>query len=256
MPGLAQVRRMEAVSFRSFPATSTFFDGSWAIRLTAGHPAKRLNSVSPLDPSDHANIDARVEMAQHRFDSFGRRLVFRLSPLAPTALDDVLDDRGWIYLDETIVMVADLEEQNFVDAMDQLPLQDVGLWVDAFLALSEMDDKNKPGLAEVIGAIKPVSGLFITQNGDNEPVSALRCVQDNDLAGLFDVVTNIKFRGQGHGRAAILSALKWAVKMGAETGWLQVVADNEAALKLYQTLGFRELYRYTYRAAPQTPQTP
>ena len=253
MPGLAQVRRMEAVSFRSFPATSTFFDGSWAIRLTAGHPAKRLNSVSPLDPSDHANIDARVEMAQHRFDSFGRRLVFRLSPLAPTELDDVLDDRGWDYFDETVVMVADLDKFDLGDAMDQLPLQDVGLWVDAFLALSEMDDKNKPGLAEVIGAIKPVSGLFITQNKDNEPVSALRCVQDHDLVGMFDVVTNTKFRGQGYGHASVLSALKWAVKMGAETGWLQVVADNQAALNLYQSLGFRELYRYTYRAAPQTP---
>ena len=251
MPGLAQVRRMEAVSFRSFPATSTFFEGSWAIRLTAGHPAKRLNSISPLDPSDHANIDARVEMAQHRFDSFGRRLVFRLSPLAPTELDDALDNLGWIYFDETVVMVADLGQSDLSGAMDQLPLQDVGLWVDAFLELSEKDDIFKPGLAEVIGAIKPASGLFITQNEENEPVSVLRCVQDNDLAGLFDVVTNPKYRGQGHGRAAVLSALKWAVKKGADTGWLQVVADNPAALKLYQSLGFRELYRYTYRAAPQ-----
>lgn len=252
MPGLAQIRRMEAISFRSFPANSTFFDGSWAIRLTAGHPAKRLNSVSPLDPSDHANIDARVEMAQHRFDSFGRRLVFRLSPLAPAELDDVLDDLGWDTFDETVVMVADLNSQDFSAAMDQLPLQDVGLWVDAFLELSEKDEKNKPGLAEVIGAIKAVSGLFITQNTDNDPISALRCVQDNDLAGLFDVVTNIQLRNQGHGRASILSALKWAVKNGAETGWLQVVSDNEAALNLYQSLGFRELYRYTYRAAPQS----
>jgi len=253
MPGLAQVRRMEAVSFRSFPATSTFFDGSWAIRLTAGHPAKRLNSVSPLDPSDHANIDARVEKAQHRFDSFGRRLVFRLSPLAPVELDRVLDEREWIRFDESIVMIADLEALNFLDAMDHLPLKDVGVWVDAYLELSNEDGEKKPGLAEVIGAIKPESGLFVTRNTDNDLISVLRCVQDYDLAGLFDVVTNTKFRGQGYGRASVLSALKWAVKMGAETGWLQVVADNQAALNLYQSLGFRELYRYTYRAAPQTP---
>lgn len=252
MPGLAQIRRMEAVSFRSFPATSTFFDGSWAIRLTAGHPAKRLNSVSPLDPSDHANMDARVEMAQHRFDSFGRRLVFRLSPLAPKALDSVLDDRGWITFDETIVMVADLNGCDFSNCMDQLPLKDVGVWVDAYLELSEETVRNKPGLVEVIGAIKPETGLFITRNSGDEFVSAARCVQDNDLAGLFDVVTNPEFRNQGYGRACVSSALKWAVKMGAETGWLQVVADNPAALKLYQSLGFRELYRYVYRAAPKT----
>lgn len=250
MPGLAQVRRMEAISFRSFPANSTFFDGSWAIRLTAGHPAKRLNSVSPLDPSDHANIDARVEKAQHRFDSFGRRLVFRLSPLAPPELEKVLDDRGWVGFDESIVMVADLEALDFSNAMDQLPLKDVGLWVDAFLELSEDVGKNKPGLVEVIAAIEPVIGLFVTRNLTDQPLSALRCVRDNDLAGLFDVVTNIEARNQGHGRAIISSALKWAVKNGAVVGWLQVVADNQAALKLYQSFGFRELYRYNYRAAP------
>ena len=250
MPGLAQVRRMEAISFRSFPATSTFFDGSWAIRLTAGHPAKRLNSVSPLDPSDHANIDARVEMAQHRFDSFGRRLVFRLSPLAPSELAGVLDGRGWSVFDETIIMIADLETLDFSGAMDQLPLKDVGLWVDAFLELSEDTEENKPGLAEVIAAIEPTTGLFVTRNSNNEPLSALRCVQDNDLVGLFDVVTNVEARHQGHGRAIVSSALKWAIKGGASIGWLQVVADNIAAVKLYESFGFQELYRYNYRAAP------
>ena len=61
---LGQVRRMEAVAFRSFPATTTYFDGTWAIRLTAGHPAKRLNSVNPLDPSDIAHMDERIEAAE------------------------------------------------------------------------------------------------------------------------------------------------------------------------------------------------
>ena len=58
---------MEAVAFRSFPATTTYFDGTWAIRLTAGHPAKRLNSVNPLDPSDTANLAERIDEAGRRF---------------------------------------------------------------------------------------------------------------------------------------------------------------------------------------------
>jgi len=86
MPDLTQVRRLEAVSFRSFPSTSTHYDGTWAIRLTAGHPAKRLNSVNPLDPSDHSYIDARLELAKRRFDSFGRPLVFRFLPFNQIAV--------------------------------------------------------------------------------------------------------------------------------------------------------------------------
>ena len=83
---LAWIRQLEAIAFRSFPSTSTFYDGTWAIRLTAGHPAKRLNSVNPLDPSDTGELAVRMAKAQRRFDSFGRPLMFRLSPLAPPAL--------------------------------------------------------------------------------------------------------------------------------------------------------------------------
>lgn len=249
MPFLAQVRRLEAVSFRSFPSTSTHYDGTWAIRLTAGHPAKRLNSVNPLDPSDHAYIDARLELAKHRFESFGRTLVFRQSPLAPPELENLLDDRGWERFDESIVMMMDLTSLDFSDEIDQLPLKDIGYWVDSFLHLSKDSDKNKPGLVEVISSIQPVSGLFVKQF-EGETVAAVRCVHDNDLVGIFDLVTGIKHKRQGYARRLIGSALKWARNSGARTAWLQVVADNEAAYSLYREIGFNELYRYSYRKAP------
>ena len=54
-------------------------------------------------------------------------------------------------------------------------------------------------------------------------------------------------RGRGFARRAVLSALKWAHSRGARLGWLQVEADNAAAIHLYASLGFSELYRYHYR---------
>lgn len=253
MPGLAQVRRLEAVSFRSFPSTSTHYDGTWAIRLTAGHPAKRLNSVNPLDPSDHAFVDARLELAKHRFESFGRPLVFRQSPLAPPELEEILDGRGWTRFDDSMVMILDLSSLDLSAAVDQVPLQDIGYWVDSFLHLSCDTNELKPGLVEVISAIQPVSALFV-RNVEDCHVAAVRCVHDNDLVGIFDVVTGPDHQRQGHGRMLMASALKWAKKSGATHAWLQVVASNLAAVKLYQEFGFEELYRYAYRKAPDSKQ--
>jgi len=242
---LPQIRRLEAVSFRSFPATSTHYDGTWAVRLTAGHPAKRLNSVTPLDPQDHSRIDQRLEMARHRFESFGRPFVFRHSPLAPTVLETMFQERGWQRFDESIVMLAPLAAMELDDVVDQIPIQDTGLWVDGFLQLSKEERSSKPGLVEVISAIQPECGLFLRED-EKKAVAAVRCVHDNDLAGIFDLVTGEAFRREGHGRAIMESALKWARSRGARSAWLQVVATNHAAVELYGAMGFSEVYRYAY----------
>ena len=64
------------------------------------------------------------------------------------------------------------------------------------------------------------------------------------------MVTGSDFRQRGHARELVGGALKWAKLSGARHGWLQVVADNKAALELYKSFGFAELYRYAYRKAP------
>jgi ribosomal protein S18 acetylase RimI-like enzyme len=252
MPGLSQVRRLEAVSFRSWPATNTHYDGAWAIRLTAGHPSRRINSVNPLDPADHADLEGRIQRAAERFKAFGRPLVFRQSPLAPVDLENMLDARGWPRFDETIVMTADLDQVPLDNAIDQVPMKDTGRWLDNIIAMKSIAREVKPGLSELIGSIQTSVGLFVTESSEGMPYSAAMCVHDNDLAGLFEIVTHPGFRHQGRGREIVLNSLRWAKKRGARRAWLQVVSANRPALALYRSLGFREAYRYAYRQAPES----
>ena len=248
-PDLSQVRRMEAVSFRSFPSTTLHYDGTWAIRLTAGHPAKRINSVNPLDPGDKRDLENRLELAARRFESYGRRLVFRQTPLAPAELDTLLDARGWERFDQSHVMVATLADLDLAGAVDRVPLQDVGRWVDCYLHLSGEPVERKAGMVEVISSTKPRTGLFVEEMANGDILSAVRCVVDGDLAGLFELETNPGHRRRGHGSRLVGSALKWAVSQGATSAWLQVVAENEPAIGLYRQFGFEVLYTYFYRQA-------
>src|SRR5262245_1321314 len=122
---LAQIRQMEAVGFRAWPASSVHYDGSWAIRMTASHPSKRLKSVNPLDPADIDNMEQRVARAEQRFRAYGRPPIFRQSPLSPPELDLYLEDSGWRRFDESMVMTVELADVDLSDAIDQIPLKDI-----------------------------------------------------------------------------------------------------------------------------------
>jgi ribosomal protein S18 acetylase RimI-like enzyme len=243
---LATVRRYEAAGFRAWPAAAVHYDGTWVVRLTAGHPAKRLNSVNPLDPGDIRQIPERIGRAARRFDAYGRPLTFRLSPLSGSTIPAYLDAEGWSRFDESLVMRMPLAQAPVDQAMDQIPLKDISRFVSASLKVHDADASLRPGLSEIIGAIQPEAGLFALERGD-EALATLICVHDGDLAGLFEIATDKAVRNQGHGRQLILSALKWARLRGAREAWLQVEADNRPALALYHALGFSEVYRYHYR---------
>lgn len=250
MHRLAIVRRLEAVGFRAWPAASIQYDGSWQVRLTAGHPSKRLNSVNPLDPSDHGDVETRVERAARRFSAYGRPLIFRQSPLAPPQLDAYFDAKGWRRFDETTVMMADIRKLDLDAALDHLPVRELGRYVDANILVHGRDRSIKPGLTEVISSIRPASGWFVIEEPDAGPVATALCVHDSDMAGIFEVATRSDRRNKGYGREVVTAALRWARMRGAEQAWLQVATTNEAAMDLYDRFGFEEIYRYDYRQAP------
>jgi ribosomal protein S18 acetylase RimI-like enzyme len=245
-PQLALVRRFEAAGFRAWPAASTHYDGTWAIRLTAGHPARRLNSINPLDPGDNGNLMERMARAERRFEAYGRPLTFRMSPLAGPTLTRFLDEKGWARLSESLVMRLDLNDQLLSGAMSQIPLKDMGRFISAAIGIGSLDPSLRPGLSELISSVQPEVGLFVVEN-EGRPVSTAICVRDGALAGLFEIATDESQRGRGFGRRAILSSLKWAHSRGARHAWLQVELANETAIGLYRALGFEEIYRYHYR---------
>jgi ribosomal protein S18 acetylase RimI-like enzyme len=246
-PGFTpRVRQFEAAGFRAWPAAAVSYDGAWMVRLTAGHPAKRLNSVNSLDPGDGHDVEARLARAAQKFRAYGRPVTIRVTPLTPVALTDHCDAHGWARMGASLIMEAPLSRLPLDEAVDQIPLQDIGRFVDAAIDSGSLLHDNRAGLSEVIEAIEPARGLFVREQ-HGQTVASLVCVQEADLAGVFEVATNPAFRRKGHARSILLSALKWAAARGARSAWLQVEEANHAALALYSGLGFLPVYGYHYR---------
>ncbi|MFB9952787.1 GNAT family N-acetyltransferase [Rhizobium puerariae] len=243
---LPLVRRLEAVSFRAWPAASVVYDGSWQVRLTGGHPSKRLNCIVPLDPSDHRDMAMRLEKARKRFAAYGRPLLVRETPLAPGVLIDHLRSEGWKPFETVDVLTVDLAALELPDTLDYLPSHDVGRFIDASLAVEGDDAGPKPAIAEILSAIKPPSGFFMKEDPAGGAIAVALCVHDNDLAGILSFAVAQARRRGGVGTEILSSALRWARISGARSAWLQVVSTNEAALALYRKFGFRKAYEYHY----------
>lgn len=243
---LPAVRRLEAVGFRAWPSRTVLYDGSWQIRLTAGHVSKRLNCVVPLDPSDTRDIAERLEKAGARFAAAGQVLTIRETPLCPPLLLEHLERHGWVRFETVHVMAIDLENTVLPEAIDHLPLQDAARFADACVALSASGSESREVLLEILAAIKPTTGFFLIDDLKSGPRACVLCVQDNDLAGIQSLAVAPAARRSGLGTELLIAALRWARLRGAKTGWLQVSASNAPAIALYEKLGFGTIYDYHY----------
>ena len=100
--------------------------------------------------------------------------------------------------------------------------------------------------ASLIRSIRPDCAFALLVINDESVACALG-VLEHDLLGLFDVITDQAHRGKGYAGALLAKLLDWGAEQGAQHAYLQVIADNAAALALYHRLGFKPLYSYWYR---------
>jgi GNAT superfamily N-acetyltransferase len=70
--------------------------------------------------------------------------------------------------------------------------------------------------------------------------------------GIFQIATAPSMRRKGLGRKIVTSLMAWGRQQGGMRAYLQVVATNHPARRLYQGLGFKPLYPYTYYVRDET----
>lgn len=244
------VRRLEAVGLRAWPSQESSYDGAWLYRVSPTQDGRRINSITPLDPGDDQDVPARLDQASARFEQAGRPLIFRETPLIPNKLMATLADAKWTPEGASLVQTCDLSAMALDQAKEQLPYRDVARWSEQFTQIRERSADQAGPLAEAIAGIEPEVGLFLTQADDGAPLATVMAVHDGDMVGLFEVAVAPAMQRQGLAKSLVLSALRWAQKRGARTAWLQVEADNDAALALYGKLGFATAYPYQYWRAP------
>lgn len=241
-------RLLEECAFRALPALQTEHYDGWVIRLAGGGP-KRANSINVLDAST-LPLMQKVERGERIFKEYGIAPTFRLTAHeADAGLDALLAARAYERQDESIVMACGLGGLGVNDAA--CDLLDAGDWLALLPHIDQGTPERKRKHVELLrGLTQPA--LYGAIDASGQHVAMGLAVLDGEHAGLFDIATLPEARRAGHARRLTLALLRQAAASGAQTAYLQVVAQNQAALALYRALGFEECYRYWYRVLTDT----
>jgi len=148
-----------------------------------------------------------------------------------------LDERAWLELNNA-AFKGHPEQSNWLPR--DLEIRSRESWFDPSGFL----------IAEIEGEL---AGFCWTKihGGHSHKHSAGEAEHDHDPIGeIYIMGVNPNFQGRGIGKAVTIAGLKHLRYAGIFSAMLYVDADNQSAIKLYQSLGFTEwgrdvLYRYT-----------
>jgi GNAT superfamily N-acetyltransferase len=246
-------KRIDEISLNAWPALQQVLYDGWVLRLSKGY-TKRANSVNPLYPSNQ-NLSQKVSYCEKFYTERSLRPVFRLTPFSsPPDLDLFLESRGYQVLDQTLVMVLDLESIEIQPkSRYEFTGKKIDEWMEIFYQVNPTQPDNHEVHKEILKAILNQCHLVVL-NDSGVYASCGIGVLEAGYVGLFDIVTDSKARRKGYGTQIVLEILAWARKRSARYSYLQVVKQNFPARQMYEKIGFKELYQYWYRV-PQFANT-
>ncbi len=85
---------------------------------------------------------------------------------------------------------------------------------------------------------------------DGEPIGTARLILEGDRAGVYGFAVHPDQQGRGIGRDVLHRLCRMARTSGATGVYLEVATDNDRALHLYTSLGFRAVITEDYYAMP------
>jgi GNAT superfamily N-acetyltransferase len=254
---------IERATIRAWPARITEMRFGWAF-LAEGGVTGRVNAAWPIGWTGEVAVDDAIDAVEAWYSAHGLPPRFKLTgaAVAPDHLPDALARRGYAPTMHTLVMTMRLEAVT-----PFLPLKGGGRegvlrahGVELSAAMAPAFDAvlvgSTPDPAELeerrsIALRAPKPATFAVLPIDGRAAAIGMSALADDLAGIFLMRTIPEARRQGCARRVLSALLGWAGAQGAANAFLQVEADNAAAVALYERAGFSALTSYRFwRKAP------
>jgi N-acetylglutamate synthase len=223
------IRNLEHAAALAWPGVEHEWLGGWLLRFGRGS-TRRANSAVPLDVSAGGELRAVVDWYAAR----------GVAPLV-AAPDRLLRIPPGVSTDaENLVMTGDLPLGDSVRGV-ALASQPDDEWLRLYRRKVPVD---------VLTAVIDGEAVFATIAGAAVGRAAVTAAPDGTRwVGLSAVHVLEEARRHGLARELCSALLAWGGEHGATRAYAQVVADNTAAISLYESMGFTVHHRSRYTDA-------
>ncbi len=220
----------------------------WRLRAADGI-TRRANSV--LTNAQMPKQADWLEVVENFYRRQRLPARYQISPASPLALDSLLEQRGYGVSAPTSVMVGAVEgmiERAGPPLDIELEIEEpvTDEWIGEFLMVEGFPETQGPAYRLAFSSIGPRAGFALAKVGA-DAVGVGIAVAERGWVGLFSIATKATFQRLGIGTEIVRALGVWSRDAGAEMAYLQVVAENSPAVRLYEKLGFETIYAYHYR---------
>ncbi|NQX14115.1 GNAT family N-acetyltransferase [Microbacteriaceae bacterium VKM Ac-2855] len=248
-PGVSDAT-LDVLAAAAWPGLTVEPYEGWRLRA-AGGVTKRANSVLPL--GDVTDAERAIDAAEAFAAAQRIPPLFQLSPASrPADLAERLAARGYEAIDPTIVLTGSIDTALARLAPGEparLDDEPDAAWLDVWWSVDGRGGAAELDVARRILAAIPSRYASVGSNGATHAVGRLTTIDAPDgtaWAGLHAIATRPEARRLGHARTIIRSLLQDARGRGVERLWIQVLAENTGARRLYSALGCEPASRYAY----------
>lgn len=251
-PDRALIAEVESHAYHAWPGLAvTALDG-WQMRRAA-NVTRRANSVWAQHCDRTMDDPARFSTVEQHYAAHSLPARYQLCPVSqPGDLDAQLARRGYRMTARTAVQVADLATaqaacppiaSGLAHALDESPTPD---WRAIYTVVEDSPAEEIDVRLAIMDLVQAPS-VYATVTLDGQPAAVGSAVVSGEWLGLFNIGVSPSLRRRGAAQAVMAALFDWGAAQGASRTYLQVMANNGAALALYARYGYKTLYHYHYR---------
>ncbi len=263
------IHLIEELSLNAWPSQKLELYDGWLIRFSYNY-THRTNCVNLVADST-LPLEEKIAFCEQEYRNAHTPAIFKISPFEEKDFDPLLERHGYRIEHTTDVLTMPLTnfrpypsigaEYEFYQKNSGLPsfvvypdnvlvqLCDTitNDWIQSLFRLNGTTNPTHlrivPSMYQAIPKQTIAAGIEI----DGRMVASGLGILDRNHIGLYAVYVDRSCRRKHFGKAICSAIISEAMKLGADHAYLQVVAENEGARRMYEGLGFQYLYTYWFR---------